>query len=227
METNNHDNFISDEQLLVFLDNKEAGKSFPDALTAIGSMTFSLEETRTLKALWDMHGDLMSEARDISPSRALLSRIIEQSEIISKKNVTTHTHLGYTGYGAKGKFISLNNNFYSIMQMNWKIATPIAVVVIAVALVMSIGGKERGQLAVNNTEITNATVGQPEPAAAMAMKAVSTPVSGNVDDLVASVTSEGNGDLVLIDGSAEDAALVTADNQSVNDFNTAYDETTF
>jgi hypothetical protein len=173
-----------------------------------------------------MHGDLMRTTQNISPHKALLTRIIEQSPAISRGNVTAHTDLGYTEYSAKGTFISLSNNLHSIMQMNWKIGAPIAVVVIAVALVMSMGDKERGQLAVNNTEITNATAGEPQPVV-MAMKAASTPVSENVNDLIASVTSEGDGDLALIDGSAEDAALVTADNQSVNDFNTAYDETTF
>jgi hypothetical protein len=232
MENTTNDNFITDEQLLILLDSKEAGKSFPDALTAIGGAAFSHDETQILKSLWNMHGDLMRTTQNISPHKALLTRIIEQSPAISRGNVTAHTDLGYTEYSAKGTFISLSNNLHSIMQMNWKIAAPIAVVVIAVVVVMSMGGKEAGQLAVNNVEVTEVTAAPTAPtgndtSAAAAMKAAPAPVSGNVNDLVASLTSEGDLDLALIDGSAEDAALVTADNQSVNDFTTAYDETTF
>lgn len=224
---NNNDNFISDEQLLLLLESKEAGKSFPDALTAIEGGTFSLEETRTLKSFWNMHSNLMREAHNISPRKALLSRIIEQSPIVSRGNVTANTDRGYTEDGVKDNVISLDNNFHSIMQMNWKIGAPIAVVVIAVTLVMSMGGKERGQLAVNNTEIAKDAAAEAQPVT-MAMKVAPTaPVSGSVDDLVASLNAEGEGDLSLADGSADDAVLITADSQSINDFNTAYDETTF
>jgi hypothetical protein len=156
----------------------------------------------------------------------MISRIIAQSGAERGVSVTTRTDPGYAEYGAQDQFISLSNNLHSIMQMNWKIVAPIAVVVIVAGVVMSGGSKEVEQLAVNNTEITKDTVEQPQPVA-MAMKAAPMPVSGNIDDLVASVTSEGDGDLALIDGSAEDAALVRADNQSVNDFNTTYDEKTF
>lgn len=234
MENTNNDNFITDEQLLVLLDSKEAGKSFPDALSAIAGVSFTHDETKVLRSIWDMHSNLMHEAHNISPRRTLLSRIIEESEVAPNENVTAGINLGYTRYGAKGTFISLRNNFQSIMEINWKIAAPIAVIVIGLVAVMNTGGQKTGQLAVNNVENNGGETQVVTMAAGdnaqtmMAMKvAPMASVSGSVDDLVAQVTSEGDGDLLLIEGSAEDAALITVDNQSVNDFNTTYDETTF
>lgn len=238
MKNNTNDNFINDEQLLVLLDSKEAGKSFSDALTALGSVTFSLEETQTLKSLWDTHGNLMREAHDISPRRSLISRIIAQAEVPSVANVTTQTDQSYIQY-SQGLFISLNNKLHAIMKMNWKIASPIiAVVLIVTGVAMNGGTKDASRLAVGTQEITSADA-VPEQAMTMSMSAdaaprmvamkaaPAVPVSGNIDDLMASITREGDGDLALRDGSAEDAALVRADSQTINDFNTAYDETTF
>lgn len=233
-----NDNFISDEQLLTILDAKEAGKSFSDALTETGVGTLSQEDTETLRAIWKMHGSLMSEAHNISPSKAILSRIIEGAETSTSEIVTNSPIVGYNERRTDNQSINSDNYINTFMQINWKFVAPIAVLVIVVAAGMSMGDKESGSLAISNQPSTVATT-ESAPGAAMvaiervpvmekkqpSLVAVST--SGDVDTLVASLTLEADGDKTLLDDSSADIALVTADSQSITDFNTTYNETTF
>lgn len=224
-----NNNFISDEQLLTLLDAKEAGKSFPDALAQTGVGALSQEDTASLRVIWNMHGTLMNEAHNISPSRALLSRIIEGVEISASNIVTNSPVAGYNEHRTEGQFLNSNNNVKTFMQINWKIVAPIAVFVIVVVAGMSMGQKDEKSLAVNNQPTSVVTPTSVEPTGAMmAMKATpSAGASGNVDDLVSALSFEADGDKTLLDDSSADIALVTADNQTITDFNTTYNETTF
>jgi hypothetical protein len=111
------------------------------------------------------------------------------------------------------------------MQINWKIAAPIAVVVIALvaALTGMSGRKEPADMAVGSPDIVLMPTASPEAPAAESAP----PVSGNVDDLALSLFGEADQDLAFSAESDEDMALVTSDSASINGYATAYDETTF
>ncbi len=174
-----------------------------------------------------MHAELLREAHNISPNRNLLSQIIEQQQIIESQDpiVTKQSIVGYNVRRVESQFIHGNYNIHRFMQINWKIVAPIIVLVIVVAAAMSMGSKKPASLAVNNQP--SSTTVAPEGAMVAMKTAPVKPVSGNVDDLVASLTLEANGDKTLLSDSSTDIALVTADSQSINDFNTTYNETTF
>lgn len=111
------------------------------------------------------------------------------------------------------------------MHMNWKIALPIAVVVIALvaALTGMSGRKAPAEMAVVSPDVILVPTPSPEAPAPES----ATPVSGNVDDLALSLTSEADQDLAFSADADEDMAYVTSDSASINGYATAYDETTF
>jgi hypothetical protein len=246
--TVNHNNEreISDEALVLFFDAKEAGKSFPDALTVAGIANTAVDLT-DLHALWDMHGNLMREAHNISPSRNLLQKTL--NSLGAPASVTTPTKHGYESESEQNMFIRVIHNFNTMSQMNWKIGAPIAVLVLAVVAVASVGGsKPSEKLAVNDVvkpESALMDVGAPventpevasveagdmtQTTMSRSAKSVDSapPASGEVDDLIASLVLEAGADVTLLDDATGDLALITSDSQSINDFNTAYDETTF
>ena len=252
---------VSDEQLLALIDSKESGVSFPDALRALPTPVTSDDDTRVLRSVWNMHGNLMREAHNISPNSALLSRILEQVGVATPI-VTGSTENGYIKESGNAR---LNNIPSLILGMNWKIAAPIAVVLIAVVSVL--GGTSTvstipnpdsiDQLSIENSaqNLQDAGASAPtalsiagnETASEMSMAKSASPRSvestmamrsmavapgvmgtgGIIDDLAASIVLEADGDLTLLADSTGDIALIAADSQSINDFTTAYDETTF
>ena len=227
MNTNNPQTTLSDEQLTLFFDAKEAGKSFPDALRTMGDLTVSESDLSELHALWDMHGMLVRNAHNISPAQSLLSRSLDAIPTV----VTGAQSPGYQGESASSAFLYITRNLNLIMNMNWKIAAPIAVVVIAVVAVTQMGKSEQpGDLAMSDPKVATTLSVNAEADAPMAksMAMMNTaPVSGSVDDLVASLSAEADMDVTQFADASADIALVNADSQSINDLNTAYDETTF
>lgn len=229
MNNPNDEQFISDEQLMLLLDAKDAGKSFPDALLALGA-SLQNDDTKRLKAIWDMQGTLSGMAHTISPKRSTLTHILAELPQLVPDPVTTLRGAGYTeGAGQGPTFI---RSIHNVMQINWKIAAPIAVVALAVVAVLSGGSNPGAPLATNTTAVQDA----PEMAmmakgdadvSTMAMKMAPAPVSGEVDDLAASLALEADGDLTLLSDMNADLTLVASDSQTINDYATAYDETTF
>ncbi len=224
--TNTDEQFITDEQLMRLLDAKEDGKSFPDALRALGPTPLPQEDTKRLKEIWDMQSTLAGMAHSFSPKRSTLTHILAELPEGRGAGVTTPLGGGYTGGDVEGFNIirSINN----VMQINWKIAAPIAVVVLAVVAVMS-SGTDRGAPLATNTQVD----GAPEAAMmaagdtqVMAMKS-SAPASDNVDDLATALALEADGDLALMSDSSGDMSLLASDSQTINDYSTAYDENTF
>lgn len=254
MEKIPHDNTISDEGLMLFFDAKESGKSFPDALLAAGITDPTIDLTE-LKLFWDMHGSLTRDAHNISPDSRLLTRTLESlttSPVLHP--VTTSPHEGYTKESKKSVFNHLSNNFNAMMQMNWKIGAPIAVLLIVVTAVAGTRGSDPkpASIAMNDTVSSSATLMQASSVdvanegamgvvsqevgsgevqtfamARSAQKVSATPVSGEISDLTLAILLEANGDAALLDDSFGDISLVSSDSQSITDFNTAYDETTF
>lgn len=111
------------------------------------------------------------------------------------------------------------------MQINWKIAVPLAVVVIALVAALSgmSGRKEPADMALVSPDVVSVPAASPEAPASESAP----PVSGNVDDLTLSLFGEADQDLAFSAEADEDMALVTSDSASINGYATAYDETTF
>lgn len=108
--------------------------------------------------------------------------------------------------------------------MNWKIAVPIAVVVIAlVAALSGMSGRKAPEMAVVAPEVVLVPTASPEAPVTESPA----PVSGNVDDLAVSLIGEADKDLTFTADADEDMALLTSDGASLNGYTTAYDETTF
>ncbi len=252
---------VTDEQLLALIDSKETGVSFPDALRALPTPVTSEDDTRVLKSVWDMHGNLMREAHNISPSSALLSRILELAGTVTP----TVTESEGGGYIKKSGNTQPNTIPSLILGMNWKIAAPIAVIMIAVVSVLggtstintganpdeqdplsplavesaSRDGEEASlttfslagnDVAGENVMVKSQSVETVESGVAMRSMAVAPRAMGTagiIDDFAASIVLEADGDMTLLADSTGDIALIAADSQSINEFNTAYDETTF
>ncbi len=254
MEKISHDNIISDEGLMLFFDAKESGKSFPDALVYAG-ITDPTIDLAELKLFWDMHGSLTRDAHNISPDSRLLTRTLESlTATASLAPVTTSPHEGYSKESKKSVFNHLSNNFNAMMQMNWKIGVPIAVLLVVVTAVAGTGSSDpqpesiaindsvpssaalmqgssvdvanEGDLGATSQEVGGAEV-QTFAMARSAQKVSTTPVSGEINDLALAILLEANGDAALLADSVGDISLVSSDSQSITDFNTAYDETTF
>lgn len=236
-KTTNDNMEISDDTLTLFFDAKESGKSFPEALIIAG-VTDDISDLSVLRSLWDMHGNIVREVHNISPSSRLLERTLEALSVGVSPVVTTSGEAGYIGESQKNTITHVRNSFNLMSQMNWKIGAPIAVLAIAVVAVMNMGADEKsgGPIAMNDASVMNevSTMSMQAPlpdeveTARFAKSAnIAEPVSGEIDDLAASLVLEASGDMTLLDDSEGDLSLVTADSQSINDFNTAYDETTF
>lgn len=222
--THTDNNEILDEQLAILVDAKEAGRSFPQALDEAGKVGELPKDLAELRAFWGLHGQLMRSAHNISPRRELLSRVLSTLPATRNSAVTEKLPGGYNGEGAQRAPITSNVNL--IMNMNWKIAVPMAVVLIAVVAVLGVGNSDSEKLAVNDPQVMMMSA---DPSAGtLAMKSMDVaPVSGDVDELIASLSLEADGDAGLIADMAGDIALVSSDSQQINDLNTAYDETTF
>ena len=224
------DNYISDEQLTRLFDGKEAGKSFPDALRALEIPSLSEVETHELRSLWDLHGDLTRTAHAISPNPDLLHRITTDFSLEQAPIVTAQGQGGYHREG-QGHINSIIGKTNALMQMNWKVATPIAVVLLAVVTVVSMGGKEGDSvLQVGDESMTMQMAAEsPEGGTSLAMKVsnIETPITGDVDDLALVFAREADGDLDILSDSEEDLSIVSSDDAELTSFTTAYDETTF
>lgn len=223
---------IDDEMLARFFDAKEAGKSFPDALLVLGDAHVSDAELSELHALWDLHGTLVRSAHNTSPDHALLMRTLGEIVAQPAPGVTRAASSGYDGASAQGAVEQINNNLNLFMNINWKILAPVAVVLIAVVVSTQMTpAAPPDQLAMNDTpeSATMATDAQGGTSMMMKTMAVSeaAPVSGNVDDLVASLVLDADQDMSLFADASADIALVSADSQAITELSTAYDETTF
>jgi hypothetical protein len=237
------DNLITDTALEALFLGKENGLSFPQALLQAGLPSLSQEETRIAKELWDMHGELTREAHALSPRPELLHHILEQLPRASISPVTEAVPSGYMEYGAKSP-LTRNMNF--LMQMNWRIATPLAVLVLVVVTTMNLSTTpDAGELAMNVNNPESATMAMmvdegapsaksrmaqpPETGTMMAMQATDSFASaptGSIDDLAASIVIEADADYAMFND-ADDSYLLTLDDAEINSFMTAYDETTF
>ncbi len=133
------------------------------------------------------------------------------------------------------------------MQMNWKIIVPVVVVIVMIAAL--VGGRA-------NRVSTSLVVDENVPTAALPTEEVLAPIvptggtvavaptnddgmvapasvitsaslPGAIDEFTASITLAAGTDAALLGDSDADIAMVAADSKSINDFTTAYDETTF
>ena len=239
---------LSDEQLTVLLDAKEAGKSFPDALSAL-HVDVSSALTKDAKEFWDMHSSLMHGSSVIHPSRELLSRIVQAGGEVSP--VAHNEHMVKTGFSAL---------LHALFARDWKVIGPVLVLVIMLVAVFDNGTKdESGHVALITPAGTESALPTSDTAEPMAMarmavgeaptsnaesapnakrapmavntmmmaKTVATPPSGNVDDLVALLGVAADSDLASLSDPKTDHSLITSDTADISGLTTTYDETTF
>jgi hypothetical protein len=109
------------------------------------------------------------------------------------------------------------------MNINWKIWAPVGVVVV-VALVM-IGSS---QLGTKSPQAPIADNGQAQDAVSQDLPtATSKPATGNIDDAVNDILAGISDDEALLADAIKDGELITADNQSINNFGQSYNENEF
>lgn len=218
------DNQINEEMLVHFFDAKDDGKSFPDALSVYGESLGDAEVVE-LRALWDLHGTLVRKSHNISPSRGMLMRALEE---ISAP-VTVLNHAGYVGVHAQNKESIISKSHNLFMNINWKIMAPLAVVLIAlVASIQSDDAVPMHMAVIETSDTTLMSASEPMAMEARQMaKSSDVPVSGDVDELVSTLIYSADQDVVLFGDASADIALISADSQAINDLNSAYDENTF
>lgn len=209
---------ITDEQLLGLFDAKEAGDTFEHALTELSLHTLSPADKAAVRELWMTHDMLSALGNDVAPRHALKQRMVQ--------DVTPFASEGYNNGRSKDQFIHFIN--LVTMQINWKFAAPIAVVVIALVATIGMSGKTvPTDMAVSTSEMESARAADTSGQAMMMMAAKNTvEPSGNVDDLSAALVAEADQDLTFSADAEEDMTYVTSDSASINGYTTAYDETT-
>lgn len=210
---------ITDEQLLGLFDAKENGSTFDRALVQLSLETLTPNEKEVVRDLWALHDTLAEAGRDVVPSAALKQRMIG--------DVTPRAVTGYNRGRSSDRFIHLINLIS--MQINWKFAAPVAVIMIALVAVIGGGTKTPGTdlaLQTNETAMMQVADSAPENARMM-MAANAAEPSGNVDDLALALNGEADQDLAFSGEADQDMAFVTKDSNSINSYAAAYDETTF
>lgn len=151
--------------------------------------------------------------------------------------VTTESDARYSGHeGASGGAIPHFIHQVFSMQNNWKMFAPVAVVVLLVGVaVVGMSGKGKNEeiapLAVRDATLPIANDIAPPSTSNTMMAAKTAPVSssasGNIDDIIAEIDREADGDSAVLADSDQDAALVNSDSQVISDYAQAYDETSF
>jgi len=209
---------ITDEQLLGLFDAKDAGDTFEHALAALLLHALSPEDKAVVHELWMTHDMLSTLGNDVVPPHALRQRMAQ--------DVTALASAGYTDRRSTDRFIHFIN--LVTMQINWKFAAPVAVVVIALVATIGMSGKTvPTDMAVSTSEMESARAADTSGRAMMMMAAKNTvEPSGNVDDLSAVLVEEADQDLTFSADAEEDMTYVTSDSASINGYTTAYDETT-
>ncbi len=212
-----HDDPITDSMVERLLVGKDEGRSFPDTLAQF-SIPPTKEETDALREVWGCGTVLMRQNAKISPDPALLHRCLEALPL-----VTEAEGVGYERQEAPRPLPSIIHQFQLSMQTYLKYGIPALVVVVAVVAVM-------GQSDTPTPAPEMAMMAQDAaPAESMMMMRAAdpAPVSGEVDDLIASLSSEADLDVTQFADASADIQLMNSDTQSLNDLTTAYDESTF
>jgi len=154
------------------------------------------------------------------PPKKLLVKIVE-SVTNTEKNRYLHKE-------AKGRpFVDIiKHQISNFMTWNWKVAMPIGVVAVLVAVISysQIGTKAPG---VTEKPKPNSIVEESLSGIAEEKQAVLPPATGNVEDAVDAVLAMIENEQSILDEDESDAALVMADSQAISDFGQSYNENEF
>lgn len=238
-----HDIFISDDELAHLYLLADGGAVFEDALRSAGLDKLTKEEYSEVRTLWDLHRFLHDEAKAAPALRSAITErvidgVLEKGLEAAEARVTGERGSGYTegGAGNSSPFSGLISNFQLLMQMNWKIAAPLAVVVLAVVAVVGMGGGGGAPATIvpmsdAMPEATSLMQAAPAEEAAPAAKMMMAPAiaetSDPVEDILLTLDAEGAGDAEILADAANDAALVSSESEELSALTTSYDPGTF
>jgi hypothetical protein len=147
----------------------------------------------------------------IKPPQHLLEQTIAQIAQASA-HVTDTADTRYTVEGeVVSPYSSINSkiNIYNRMTINWKILVPVGIVAV-MALVLITDNKIGNKISQDSdTALT---------------QVVTTPATGNLDDVVVAVLASANDDEALYADAAKDSELISADSQAISNFSQSYNE---
>lgn len=215
METLPHDNFITDGQLAKLYREKEEGRSCADALAATGVAHLSEEELKEVEVLWDLYSVIEDEGKKYVANMELVKDVVDDaSEYITEK-IEEKGEKSLEGG-------DVASPFQSLMQLNWLIGAPIAVLVLAVVLVTNISGPTSPMTTPEGgEEMKSMAVG--EVADALSAAAPSDPMS----EMFAVLVKEGERDAQILSDANENVAMVGSDSDELSAISESYDPSTF
>jgi hypothetical protein len=216
MKHNEFNNIITDEQLTLFFDAKEAGKTYADALDALHLKALSQSEESEMKALWDMHDRVSGLAAEVRAPESLVKRIIsETSERISNFAVSFPEQKQQKVIASP--YARTVDYLKRPIRSSWKIITPITVIFFALVGVL---GTEDALRTPPSPSFTANDRGA-------ARLAVVTERIDSVDEILSTLSSEADSEASLLADVNNDLALVEGDASTAGELTNAYDETTF
>jgi len=168
---------------------------------------------------------LFSELKKkVKPSKELSQRILASLNV-EKKNMDV---LQKEDKGRVSIYELILNQIHAIMT-KWKIAVPVALVILVIVGLMVIGagrkteqpneqtkGNEPAQEETQTTEYVQVPAEVPVPQA-----------NGTVNDVIDAMTAFAENEQVITVEEGNDASMVTIDSQAVSDFGQSYDENQF
>lgn len=167
------------------------------------------------------------ESSKIYPDKKIFSQIMAKIP----KSVTNESKPRYSFMEevlGRGSFLKINNliKIFNPMAMKWKIIAPVGVVAI-IALVL-IGANQFGTKSPQAPIADNAQNQEQSIAISQDLPvATSKPATGDIDETVNTILAAAFEEEAFFADAIKDAELITADNQSINNFAQSYYENEF
>lgn len=196
-------------------------------------MNKEYEEQAIEQEYADVVSRLSAYKRSVHPGEEVLQSALSRVPDTDER-VMLGEALRYAGsVRSNSSIISVISDYFS-MQNNWKMIAPVAVVVllVGVAVVGMKGDKgvDTGPLATERQASMPVAEDSAAPQAKMMAAENIMPVpegSGNIDDIVAELSTETDADAAMLADTDADRDLVMSDSQVISEYGNTYDETAF
>jgi len=215
-----HDNFITDEQLAKLYREKEAEKPFTAALSLAGLTHLSGEEQKEVEALWDIYDVIEDEGKKYAANMELAQEVVDEAAEYLIERKEEHSEKGEKSHGG-----DVASPFQSLMQLNWLIGAPIAVLVLAVVVVTSIGSSNGGDPLALQKETSPETAMTEKGADADTFSLSAAP--DPMERMFAVLEDEANKDNQILSDAHEDVSLAGGDGDELTAISESYDPNAF